>query len=478
MVKHCAGETIMADRKIKNQDAAALKICEEARAQLILHHPFVGRLGVQIAFVPVQDCRIHTIATNGKVIYINPQWVCRMPPVTMKGWIAHTIWTAALCHSFRRGEIEPGKFDLASDLEVYTLLHAEKVPMVHKTDFYEMFPKHLPVEEIAAKLPAQKFHRYSNCDVHLYSCGTVSIPEKLPGEENDPSGKKENFPEDKKGKSMDGDNLEEGDYQEEGDNLEEGDNTENKKKGKTSSGNKESKKADSDPSGTEASRNCAEKMEADCECDPAMREVWRQRIIEAGQNYKMVYGSLPGELTELVEFFTKSKTNRIQLLRRYLSLCTGGESHWLPPARRFVWQKQYLPSHRDPKLEIVVAVDTSGSISEEDFQKIFSDIVNIVKGFPNYKITLIQCDCAIQDVQEFSTDKPLHKNPSLELKGRGGTDFTPVFEYIKRNKIFPKVLLYYTDSIGTYPEKKPQYPVIWLVTSDNAHPPWGKIIKL
>ncbi|MBO5760555.1 MAG: hypothetical protein J6S53_03305 [Lentisphaeria bacterium] len=456
----------MPERKIKNQDTAALKICEDARAQLILHHPFVGRLGVQIPFVPVQDCRIHTIATNGKVIYINPRWVCSMPPVTMKGWIAHTIWTAALCHSFRRGEIEPGKFDLASDLEVYTLLCAEEVPMVHKTDFYEMFPNHLPVEEIIAKLPDQQFHRYSNCDVHLYSCGPVSIPEKLPGEANEPSIENKNFPEDKKGKSMDGDNPAEGDN-----------NTENKKKGKKSAGNKEGKKADCDPSGTEESRDCGEQMDADCECDPAMQEIWRQRIIEAGQNYKMVYGSLPGELTELVEFFTKSKTNRIQLLRRYLSLCTGGESHWLPPASRFIWHKLYLPSRRDPKLEIVVAVDTSGSISEEDFQKIFSDIVNIVQGFPNYKITLIQCDCEIQDVQEFSKDKPFCKNTQITLKGRGGTNFIPVFEYIKEKKIQPKVLLYYTDGCGAYPEKKPEYPVIWLLTK-KVSVPWGKKIIL
>ena len=51
----------------KKRQEKALQICESSRAQLILQHPFVGRLGIQIPFFPVNDSRIHTIATNGKV---------------------------------------------------------------------------------------------------------------------------------------------------------------------------------------------------------------------------------------------------------------------------------------------------------------------------------------------------------------------------------------------------------------------------
>ena len=440
----------------------ALQICENARAQLILHHPFVGRLGIQIPFIAVRDNRIHTLSTNGKVIYINPEWVVSMPPVTMKGWIAHTIWTAALCHPFRRGDLEKGKFDLASDLEVYTLLCVEDVPRAWKPDFHEMFPKHLPVEEIFQKLPDHKSCRYKNTDVHLYTGGVISLPENLPEEEKTSfkEEKKENENENGKGYQL-----------------------KNDQKKKSEKGASSDLNSESDPgSGKKLSKkkenlSHAERNEADCECDPAMREVWRQRIIEAGQNYKMVYGSLPGGLAELVNFFAKGKNNRIQLLRRHLSLCTGGKAHWLPPARRFVWQGKYLPSHKNPKLEIVVAVDTSSSISEEDFQNFFSEIVNTVNGFPNYKLTLIQCDCEIQDVQEFSKDKPFCKNTQITLKGRGGTDFTPVFEYITEKKIQPKVLLYYTDGCGAYPEKKPEYPVIWLLTT-KASVPFGKKIIL
>lgn len=144
-----------------------------------------------------------------------------------------------------------------------------------------------------------------------------------------------------------------------------------------------------------------------------MREVWRQRIIEAGQNYKLVYGELPAELAGLVEFFSEGRINYMQLLRRYLGRCSGGEAAWLPPARRFVWQKQYLPSRRNPKLEIVVAVDTSGSINKEDFQQFFGEIFTIVQSFPNYQLTVIQCDAAVQSVYRFSREKPLQKGNAL-----------------------------------------------------------------
>lgn len=219
--------------------------------------------------------------------------------------------------------------------------------------------------------------------------------------------------------------------------------------------------------------------EVDTSCDPAMREVWRQRIIEAGQQYKMLYGVLPGELAELVQSFQEGKVDYLQLLRRYLGHASGGESHWLPPARRFVWQGMYLPSHTNPQIDIVVAVDTSGSIDEEQFRQIFGEIVSIVRGFPNYRLTLIQCDSQIQSVNEYSANNPFDPKKGFEIEGRGGTNFCPVFDYVKQNKLNPKVLLYYTDGSGIFPSKVPTYPVIWLLQNgDKKCIPWGKVIEI
>lgn len=446
----------------------SLQICESSRAQLILQYPFVGRLGIQIPFVPVNDSRIHTIATNGKVIYFRPEWVCSMPPVTMTAIVGHTIWTAALCHSFRRGEYSPGRFDLASDIEVYKLLQVEKVSMARKPDFAELFEKHLPVEEIIAKLPDRNYVRHPDSDVHLYTAGVISIPQ-LPGEEAQK--------EEKKGKNISGSIGCSGKSSASGGASDTGNGGKSDPASQDENGNGKGAAnktvgslSDNETGGRK--NDGEEHHEADCECDPAIREVWRQRIIEAGQHYKMTYGTLPGELAGLVEFFSAGRINYLQLLRRYLGQCSGGEARWLPPARRFVWQGQYLPSRQNPKLDIVVAVDTSESIVEKDFQDFFGEIGSIVQSFQNYQLTLLQCDAKITDVQTFSREKP-YRNTPVMIKGRGGTSFIPVFEYLQQNKITPRILLYYTDGEGVFPEKPPAYPVFWVLTKD-AEVPWGK----
>lgn len=462
----------------KKEDAVikkALDICEAARAQLVLRYPFVGRLGIQIPFVAANDSRIHTIATNGKVIYIRPDWVCSMPPVTMLALIAHTVWTAALCHSFRRDERDAARFDLASDLEVYTLLKVEDVPKVRRPDFFEKFSRHQAVEDIYNQLPDKKYFRPDDSDVHLYSAGKVSLP-ALPVKISAQDGQKEDKDDEKVNNGSDSDSGKDGDP--------ENDAAGGKKGGNSQNEAAESVKDSSPGGGDGSSRDAAsgesdecEHHEADCECDPAVKEVWRQRIIEAGQSYKMAYGKLPGELEELVDFFSQSRTDYLQILRRYLSLCSGGESSWLPPARRFVWQKSYLPSHRNPKLEVVVALDTSGSISEEDFRNFFGEIIAVVQSFPNYELTLVQCDSKIEKVEKFSREKPFSKNTPIAVYGRGGTSFTPVFEYVEKEKINPRVLIYYTDGEAAFPSKPPAYPVIWALAKDKTVP-WGKKIVL
>lgn len=454
----------------------ALALCEDARAQLILRHPFVGRLGIQIPFLAVSDSRIHTIATNGKVIYIRPDWICSKPPATLAAIVAHTIWTAALCHSFRRGEYELHRFDIASDIEVYNLLKVEKVNMARKPDFADLFPQYMPLEKILEKLPDVSCQRSLESDVHLYTAGVISLPNlPIEGEKQQPDEKEEEKNPSCKNDTTQDSNQENSEETPDHDGTgcsNSSGNTQNNSSPRPDNGNgSENEDGKSNQSGSDDTH------EADCTCDPAIREVWRQRIIEAGQHYRMTYGKLPGELEMLVESFRASKINYLQLLRRFLGQCSGGESHWVPPARRFVWQKQYLPSRTNPALEFVVAVDTSGSINEEIFQKFLGEVYGIIRQLKKYQLTLIQCDSKIQHVDRFSPEKPLLKVEDIKLYGGGGTSFVPVFNYIKKEKIRPKVLLYYTDGMGTFPDKAPDYPILWFLTEDTEVP-WGKKILI
>ena len=507
----------------------AMELCEQARGQLVLHYPFVGHLGLQIDFVPVMDSRIRTIATNGKVIYIRPEWICQLPMVTRAAIIGHTIWTAALCHSFRRGELDARRFDAASDLEVYTLLKAEKVAMAIKPDYADLFPKHKTVEDIFNELPEKTLERREDADVHLYLAGRVVLPE-LPeqaqeknklqqddeevenanGEGNEQQERSEES-ETAYGEGRRGDSEEDGECQEGsgeasdggGDNQKgegteqdgevgddsasdgagagEGDtedaSVESKaSEGKGGAGSASEQSGDADSTEAEQAEAREIDAEVDTTCDPMMREVWRQRILETAQNYEMMHGLLPEDIAEVVAQFRESKIDYMQKLRRYLTLHSGGESQWLPPAKRFVWQKMYLPSRSNAALEAVLAIDTSGS-TQSYIHKFFGDTFKIMRQFGKFHLTVIQCDAEITDIQEFSESSRIPK--TLPAKGGGGTDFTPVFNYMEKKRLVPRVMLYFTDGYGNAPHKAPEYPVIWVLTP-NGHKPceWGDVIQI
>lgn len=70
----------------------------------------------------------------------------------------------------------------------------------------------------------------------------------------------------------------------------------------------------------------------------------------------------------------------------------------------------------------------------------------------------------------------------VAVRGRGGTDFRPVFKYAAERSAHELCLLIYaTDGYGVFPEEAPPYPVLWLITGkgvDKEKVPFGEVLKL
>jgi predicted metal-dependent peptidase len=133
---------------------------------------------------------------------------------------------------------------------------------------------------------------------------------------------------------------------------------------------------------------------------------------------------------------------------------------------------------RDEAIRAVVAIDTSGSTSCE-LPRFFSELTGLMKSFGKYDLTVIQCDASISKVEKFSDTSPLDPEKKIEVFGFGGTDFKPVFDYIKKGHEQPEVLIYVTDGWGDAPEHPPAYPVLWVLTSNGKQPAdWGKSVFL
>ena len=191
-------------------------------------------------------------------------------------------------------------------------------------------------------------------------------------------------------------------------------------------------------------------------------------------------GNLPGNVEDLIKDEDKVATiDWKKVLLDYVSQLFGGDRQWLPPARRYVWKKLYLPSRaKKQSIEIVLAIDTSGSTTE-DLPDFLAELRGMTSAFGEYKLTIIQCDIAIHSVTEYSNDDPLPET-GLEFHGFGGTSFLTPFKYVEEQMDEPPtVFIYLTDGYGEAPEKAPDYPVIWCITKGGVKPAdWGLEVKI
>jgi predicted metal-dependent peptidase len=133
-----------------------------------------------------------------------------------------------------------------------------------------------------------------------------------------------------------------------------------------------------------------------------------------------------------------------------------------------------LPSvERQGLGEIVIAVDTSGSIGRIELEQFAGEISAISEETQPEAIHVVYCDAAVQSTQQFGPSEAVR----LEPKGGGGTDFRPAFEWVEENDIAPVCLIYLTDlCCDSYPEA-PGYPVLW-VTDSRRSAPFGDTLRI
>jgi len=111
------------------------------------------------------------------------------------------------------------------------------------------------------------------------------------------------------------------------------------------------------------------------------------------------------------------------------------------------------------KKHVLVAIDTSGSVSNKELQEFFGEIKHIHR--TGVKVTIVECDALIHKIYEFKGDVPEH------VHGRGGTNFQPVIDYLNDNPKKYTSLVYLTDLECSVPSK-PCKPTLWVVSSNGT----------
>lgn len=204
-----------------------------------------------------------------------------------------------------------------------------------------------------------------------------------------------------------------------------------------------------------------------------LAQQWQKRMATAAQQAKMA-GKLSQNLSRWIDKLLKPEISWRELLANYMTMhCKEDYSYARPSTRRD--EGVIFPGIQSPGINIVVALDTSGSISKQELLGFVSEL-NAIKGQVRARITLLGCDKHIANENIFQFEPWDEITIPSFFTGGGGTLFSPVFNWIKQQDISPDLLIYFTDGKAPYPQQPP-YPVLWMIKG-KITPPWGQRIQL
>ena len=209
--------------------------------------------------------------------------------------------------------------------------------------------------------------------------------------------------------------------------------------------------------------------------DMAVEQAVQDIIIRAAMQSKMSQdkpGSIPGDVQIYLNGLLNPKLPWNRILQKYLNAKAKRDYSFRKPNRRF-FPKHHLPSlHSESLMNLAIAVDASGSVSDEDFKVFVSETNGILRMMKPKKITLIQFDTDIRQVDVVKSVTDLSK---VTFTGRGGTVIAPVLEWANVNK--PQLLLVFTDGEFRFTDATTKVPVLWLIHDNPTFAaPFGKTI--
>jgi len=201
----------------------------------------------------------------------------------------------------------------------------------------------------------------------------------------------------------------------------------------------------------------------------AQTEIRSQNALQKAEDM----GSLPEGLERLIPMALKGMIDWRSVLRDAIGGYYVSDYVMMPPSKKLLYAGIYLPSATSRHLELVIAIDSSGSVDEVILAQFIGEIESICELFGSYSIELLVCDDRVRSHQRFTNGESIE----YSLEGGGGTDFTPVFEFIEMQLTPPKMLLYFTDLDGKFPMTEPHYDTVWIVPK-MGDVPFGRVIEI
>jgi predicted metal-dependent peptidase len=188
-------------------------------------------------------------------------------------------------------------------------------------------------------------------------------------------------------------------------------------------------------------------------------------------------GNLPAEVERMIKEFTEPKMNWREILQQQIQSTIKNDFTFQRPSRKAWHTGAILPGmNYDTTIDIAIAIDMSGSISNEQGSVFLGEIQNIMSQYQDYNIKVWCFDTKVYNEADFSADNGSDL-ANYELMGGGGTDFMCNWKYMKENGIEPKRFIMFTDGMPWDSWGDPDYcDTVFVIHSHydkNTEAPFG-----
>jgi len=413
-----------------------------ARTRLILDKPFLGALVLRLPMQAARPDWCPTTATDARAFFYNPQYIASLSMEQTQFMLAHEALHCALSHFARRQHRVQHRWDLACDYAINPLLLDDGLKPPPNSLHMPLY-KGMTAEEIYPLLDDND--QSETLDKHAYDAQ---------GEGKDQAQGTD--------KGMRESDLDQGRQSQQ----------------QPRDGDDQGGEGRGEPPPPQGQSGAGEGPAGEPEpLTPDERETlavqWQNRLAGAAQQ-AMQAGKLGGELRRMIDHLLQPQLPWRMLLARYMTALARDDYSYSRPSRRegdFI-----MPSLRSQSLDLVVAVDTSGSIKDAEMEEFINEI-DALKGQIRARVTLLPCDAKLCEGAPFAFEPWEQFRRPEGIHGGGGTSFTPVFDWVEQAGRRPDLLVYFTDADGAFPKAEPPYPVIWLVKG-KSKVPWGQRIQL
>lgn len=204
--------------------------------------------------------------------------------------------------------------------------------------------------------------------------------------------------------------------------------------------------------------------------------------VAAAANAARLQGKLPAGLERLLGELLEPQVDWKDKITALFARKVGSGSYdWRRADRRLIVRDIYAPGRSGFGAGcVVIAVDTSGSIGDNELQMFFGEMGGILDDVKPRRMVVIWCDAAVNRVDEVEEATDLVALKKKGAPGGGGTNFIPVFEEIAKMGLEPDALVYLTDGYGSFPREAPGYVTIWgnISTPGSVSYPFGDVVDI